>query len=191
MSAFIPGILLRRRQQEAEQRDRARFLAEARGERGPAGPAGIPGLPGERGLQGPPGKPGRDGKDGAVIVISRGGSSAAVNLEALPGATAGTEPAAVPVLLPGGKAAALPWPAFISVIAGAVDLGVDTARREDFVGDSILYRGEAAPGSSESAPVWKIKRVEFLPDGDVSTTFAGGTADYVHAWSARTTLEYA
>ena len=69
-------------------------------------------------------------------------------------------------------------------------MGVDTARREDFVGETVLYRGEAAPGASETAAVWKIKRVEFLPDGDVVTKFANGNADYTNVWTDRATLTY-
>lgn len=69
-------------------------------------------------------------------------------------------------------------------------MGVDYARREDFVGDTLLYRGEAAPGALDTSPVWKIKRIEFLEGGDVRTKFAGGTADFVHTWADRASLEY-
>ena len=64
------------------------------------------------------------------------------------------------------------------------------SRRVDFEGDTI-YRGEARVGSAESASVWRIRKIEVSPiDGDVSETWAGGTAEFVHAWDDRLTLEY-
>ena len=131
---------------------------------------------------------GDKGSDGGTVVVRTGGGSGGSLGNLLPG-TGNVEPAGVAVLQ-GGQWVNLPWSAFITVISGAIDMGVDYARREDFVGETTLYRGEAAPGALDSAAVWKIKRVEFLPDGDVLTKFAGGAADFVNVWNDRTTLEY-
>lgn len=56
--------------------------------------------------------------------------------------------------------------------------------------DTIIYRGEAAPGSADDAPVWRIVRIEFPSDGDVIEKWAGGTASFTHAWTDRETLTY-
>lgn len=137
----------------------------------------------------PKGEPGKPGKDGGIIVIRSGGSSSGVDLSALPGGDANTEPASIPVMQ-GGRLVNLPWSGFLSVITGALDTGSDHARREDFASENVLYRGEAAPGTAEDAAAWKIRRVEFFPDGDVTTTFAAGNAEFVHVWADRAALQY-
>lgn len=63
------------------------------------------------------------------------------------------------------------------------------SERNDFVGDDVLYRGEAVPGSSESATVWRICKVTFVGD-DVNKQWANGSAEFIHAWSARLGLSY-
>ena len=63
------------------------------------------------------------------------------------------------------------------------------SERNDFVGDDVLYRGEAVPGSSESATVWRICKVTFSGD-DVNKQWANGNADFVNMWSLRLTLSY-
>ena len=58
------------------------------------------------------------------------------------------------------------------------------------VGDTLIYRGEAAPGADESASVWRIKRIQFAPDGDVTETWADGVAEFAYVWTDRTSLTY-
>lgn len=132
---------------------------------------------------------GKDGEDAGTVVISRGGSSDGAGLESLLPGAGGTEPAGIAVVQ-NGQWVNLPWAAFIQTIAGAVDMGVELSRRSDFVGSTIIYRGEATPGASESASVWRIKRIEFAPDGDVTEKWAGGNANFVNAWDDRATLSY-
>ena len=69
-------------------------------------------------------------------------------------------------------------------------MSVELSRRSDFVGATIIYRGEAAPGTPESTALWRIKRIEFHPDGDVTETWAGGTANFDKAWVDRAELNY-
>lgn len=64
------------------------------------------------------------------------------------------------------------------------------SKRVDMVSDSVIYRGEAAVGSSESAAVWRVRKITFAPDGDVTETWANGTADFVHAWTGHLTFTY-
>lgn len=168
------------------------------GERGPAGPAPDHEISGSKirfkkpdgkwgkWLEAPQGEP---GKDGGIVMVRGGGSSGTDLAALLPGAE-GTEPAAIAVLQ-GGQWVRLPWSAFMA-LAGTGD--TSHARRLDFVEDTVIYRGEAAPGTADNTAAWRIKRIEFTPgpDGkqDVTETWAGGTAEYLRAWTDRETLEY-
>lgn len=66
---------------------------------------------------------------------------------------------------------------------------VPYAKRTDFVGADIIYKGEAAPGTTDSQALWRIKRIEFIGE-DVKETWAGGTASFSNSWTDRTTLNY-
>ena len=131
---------------------------------------------------------GKDGKEGRVGVISVNRSSG-TSLESLTPGADGVEPVGIAVMQ-NGQWVNLPWSAFISVIAGAVDMGSPTSRRTDFVGDSLLYRGEAVPGAAETDPVWAVRRIEFLPGGDVVEKWAAGSSAKSFVWSDRAAYEY-
>lgn len=64
------------------------------------------------------------------------------------------------------------------------------AERTDFVNDTVIYKGQAAVGSAESDPVWRIWRLDLGADGDVTKTWAGGSAGFVHSWTGRLGLSY-
>jgi len=64
------------------------------------------------------------------------------------------------------------------------------AKRVDFISDTLLYRGEAAPGSVESAAVWRIRRIAFAADDDVTEEWANGSADFNQVWDDRLGLSY-
>ncbi|PKO27969.1 MAG: hypothetical protein CVU32_01805 [Betaproteobacteria bacterium HGW-Betaproteobacteria-5] len=134
---------------------------------------------------------GDKGDAGGLVVVRGGGSSTGIG-DLLPG-NPNVEPAAI-VVQQGSQLVSLGWSAFVQSVITAADMTSELSRRADFVGDTILYRGEAAPGADENAAVWKIKRVEFVvvPDGktDILEKFASGTADFVNAWSDRAALEY-
>ncbi len=204
MSAFIRNLLLAQRQRKADAADRAAFLAQAKGA------TGAQGQKGEKGNTGPaPGHQwdgtklrfqnsdgkwgkfvdlkGETGRDGVTAIFSRGGGGADLS-DLTPGAQ-GIEPVGIPVQQ-GNAWVNLPWSAFISTIAGAIDMASDYSRRTDFVGETLLYRGEAAPGAAEDAAVWRIRRIEFLPDGDVVEKWAGGNSTFAHVWADRVTLNY-
>jgi len=59
----------------------------------------------------------------------------------------------------------------------------------DFVGPDVIYRGEAAPGSLLSSPVWRIKKIVFVGE-DISEKWAGGSALFDKVWNDRTTYSY-
>lgn len=183
-----------------------------RGERGPVGAAGTTGEKGEKGDTGPAPKhewqgtklrferpdgkwgklvdlKGEAGTEGKTVIVRGGVSSAGAGLDSLLPGAAGVEPAGVAVLQ-GGQWVNMPWSAFLPIIAGAVDMGVEMSRRTDFVGEDVIYRGEAVPGASENAAVWRIKRIQFV-SGDVSETWASGAADFNQVWANRAALVYA
>lgn len=64
------------------------------------------------------------------------------------------------------------------------------AKRIDFISDSVLYRGEAAVGSSESSAVWRIRKITIANDNDISETWADGTANFSKVWADRLTYTY-
>ena len=65
------------------------------------------------------------------------------------------------------------------------------SKRVDFVSDALLYRGEADPGSAESASVWRVRQITFAAsDDDVAETWAGGTADFDKVWIDRAGFVY-
>lgn len=203
MSSVILQMLHRRRASAAAEaelrRKQKEIIAAAKGDKGDTGPMPAHEWKGTKlrfeqsdgqwgkwvDLKGKPGDKGEDGK--RVVVMGGGGYSNP--LAALQPGVEGVDPANI-MVMQGGQWVSLPWAAFVTTIAGAIDMGNAMSRRTDFVGETLLYRGEAEPGAAESAAVWRIRRVEFAPDGDVNETWAGGTADFIHAWEDRATLSY-
>jgi hypothetical protein len=65
------------------------------------------------------------------------------------------------------------------------------SKRTDFIDDTLLYKGEAAVGSLDTDPVWRIRKITIAAlDNDVEERWAGGTALFDKAWSDRLTLIY-
>ena len=65
------------------------------------------------------------------------------------------------------------------------------AKRVDFVNDTLLYRGEASPGSLESAASWRVRRIQFVgADEDVVEEWADGAATFTQVWDNRASLSY-
>lgn len=64
------------------------------------------------------------------------------------------------------------------------------SKRIDFISDSVLYRGEAAVGSSESSSVWRIRKITIASDNDISETWADGVATFNKVWTDRLTYTY-
>ena len=52
------------------------------------------------------------------------------------------------------------------------------------------YLGQAQPGSSVSAAVWRIQKLAFSVDGDVTATWADGDAEFDNVWNDRASLNY-
>lgn len=64
------------------------------------------------------------------------------------------------------------------------------AKQYDFVGNNLIYKGEAVVGSSLTSPVWRIKRTTIANDNDISDQWADGNADFDNVWSDRLILSY-
>ena len=88
-----------------------------------------------------------------------------------------------------GEWVRLSWDSLMAATSEAATMAVFSTRT-DFVTELLMYRGEAAPGSVESDPVWRIKRIEFGLDGDVTECWAGGSAGFSYRWSERDSLTY-
>ena len=54
----------------------------------------------------------------------------------------------------------------------------------------IIYVGTAVPGSVDSDPVWRVVRYTVQTDGDVSSEYADGDADFDNVWNDHLTLTY-
>ncbi len=62
------------------------------------------------------------------------------------------------------------------------------AKRVDFVGDTLIYLGEADPGTAESAASWRIKKIDTT--GDIFILWADGNNNYDNVWDNRLSLSY-
>lgn len=65
-------------------------------------------------------------------------------------------------------------------IAGAD--GVEYDVRMNVVSDTVMYVGEALPGTATSAAAWRVKKVVSNAEGDLDKTWEGGTADFDKVW---------
>lgn len=68
-----------------------------------------------------------------------------------------------------------------------VDQVFDTEIDESVAG--VVYVGQAPPGSSAAAPVWRIKKITESVGGS-SVNWAGGNSDFIHIWNNRLSLTY-
>jgi hypothetical protein len=64
------------------------------------------------------------------------------------------------------------------------------SKRVDFVSDDLLYKAEALPGASTSAPVWRIRKITLGSDGDVTEQWADGDSLYNKVWDDHLNLTY-
>lgn len=54
----------------------------------------------------------------------------------------------------------------------------------------ITYIGEAAPGTDKSQSLWRIKRIQEFPDGDLDILWANGAAAFDKIWDDRAAYTY-
>jgi len=64
------------------------------------------------------------------------------------------------------------------------------SKRIDTVSDELLYKGEAAPGTAEGSPSWRIRKILINAEGDVTETWANGSSDFLCRWTDRSSYTY-
>lgn len=67
---------------------------------------------------------------------------------------------------------------------------VEYATRIDEVSSTLMYKAEAIPGSLDAAAVWRISRLTFAVDGDLTIEWAGGTSAFDKIWDNHLALSY-
>lgn len=55
---------------------------------------------------------------------------------------------------------------------------------------TLAYLGHAWPGTATSAAAWRIQKMVFGADGDVTTTWADGNTAFDNVWDNRASLSY-
>lgn len=95
-----------------------------------------------------------------------------------------------PLVVIAGRVQELPLGDSLAGASSGGEEEVAYSKRIDFVSDDQLYRAEAVPGSDESDPVWRIRKVVLASDGDVVETWAEGDANFDKIWSNRETYNY-
>lgn len=59
----------------------------------------------------------------------------------------------------------------------------------DVVSSSIIYLGEAVPGSASSSALWLIKKIT-ISGGSISILCANGSSEHNQVWDDRGSLTY-
>lgn len=55
---------------------------------------------------------------------------------------------------------------------------------------TLAYLGHAYPGTAGSVAQWRIQKLVFGGDGDVTITWADGNANFDNIWDDRASLSY-
>jgi hypothetical protein len=71
-------------------------------------------------------------------------------------------------------------------------MGTTLALRYDQDADppTVAYLGQAQPGTSTAAALWRIQKLSFGVDGDVTALWADGNANFDNVWDNRASLTY-
>jgi hypothetical protein len=64
------------------------------------------------------------------------------------------------------------------------------AKRVNFIGEDIIYKGEAPVGTLDAASFWRIRKILIAVDGDVTETWANGNANYDKVWNDHASYTY-
>lgn len=60
----------------------------------------------------------------------------------------------------------------------------------DVASSTVTYVGKATPGTSTSAPSWRIFRITTTAEGDLALEYADGDVAYDNVWDDRESLIY-
>lgn len=61
--------------------------------------------------------------------------------------------------------------------------------RVDEVSPTVIYLGKAAPGSSVTAPVWQVKKIEIIGT-ELIITYPDGVDTFNSVWNSRASYTY-
>ena len=79
----------------------------------------------------------------------------------------------------------------VGVQGPAAESDVPFATRVDFIGDDLIYKGQAQPGTLDATNAWRIQEITFVgPEDDVEIRWAGGTSDFDKIWDDRLGFTY-
>lgn len=92
-----------------------------------------------------------------------------------------------PIVLVNGRFQELPTGD--SVVGTTSEEDTMYAKQIDFVGETVIYKGEALPGSLTSASVWRVRKLTLTGD-DVAETWADGDSNFDNVWDDRVSLSY-
>ena len=71
------------------------------------------------------------------------------------------------------------------------DLEVPYNTQVEFVGEDVMYRGWAEPGTETTESSWRICRVVFINSTKFTVTvWANGNGEFSNVWDDRSTLDY-
>jgi len=73
-----------------------------------------------------------------------------------------------------------------------IELGIPLALRYDQDADppTVAYVGQAQPGTSEAVAGWRIQKLVFGGDGDITVQWADGNGLFDNIWNNRASLSY-
>ena len=85
----------------------------------------------------------------------------------------------------------LPNSSDVIVVQPMEDAEMPYAKRVDFENDdTLIYRGEAAVGSANTANKWRVRRLTIASDDDVTEEWANGNASFDKVWDDRLSFNY-
>jgi hypothetical protein len=70
------------------------------------------------------------------------------------------------------------------------DTSIVYSQRYDEQSSTLGFLGEASPGTLSSAPSWRIRKLVYAADGDVTITWADGNSLFDNVWDNRASLTY-
>lgn len=73
----------------------------------------------------------------------------------------------------------------------AAESTLPLARRVDFVGETLIYRGTSLPGTLDATNGWRIEEITFVgAEEDVEIRWASGDANFDKVWTDRAMYAY-
>ena len=151
------------------------------GEKGNTGDKGANGKDGKEGKDGLDGKAGKDGLEGkqGVSIISL---EVSFDNHLVITLSDGNEIDAGEITVKSGEV--------VQVVQNKIGDPNMFSTRYDQIDATLAYKGEAYVGAFEANASWRIQKLVYGTDGDVTITWANGNADFTNVWDLRASLIY-